>query len=181
MTSNEIEIVLSQFSETKIKSFVDEQGLTWHQGSHLCKVLEFSNPSLTIPANTEEDERALVDIGLKSPVWFVSEYGVWGLILASKSESAQKFKRWLKRDLLPKLKSQGYAFAKTDKATLASASAYIQHLEQENVQLVGDLNVTSLKLDEARATIARFKYGSSGWEKRMRQNNRLTSGVQVGC
>ena len=95
--------------ETREKKqfFVDEQNILWLNATAVCKKLGFKNVPQTIAMHTDEDERIKVDTGGLNDSWFVSEFGVWGLILTSKSQEAKEFKRFLKHELLPSIRKDG--------------------------------------------------------------------------
>ena len=95
--------------ETREKKqfFVDEQNTLWLNATAVCKKLGFKNVPQTIAMHTDEDERTKVDTGGLNDSWFISEFGVWGLILASKSEESKAFKRFLKHELLPSIRKEG--------------------------------------------------------------------------
>jgi prophage antirepressor-like protein len=82
----------------------------WFHATAVCRELEFENTSRSLMLHTDEDER-FQEIFEGRTVWFISEAGCYGLALASKSEKAKKFKRWLKHDVLPKLRASGYYIA----------------------------------------------------------------------
>ncbi len=117
-------IVLSQYFEaSEIKSFIDEQGMCWFQMSHLAKALGFKNATDAMNYHTDEDERQLIEPLVGVNVWFVSEPGLWGMIFASKKPEAKEFKRWLKHDVLPKLRSQGLYALQQSNESLAEYEA----------------------------------------------------------
>jgi prophage antirepressor-like protein len=87
------------FQDTETKEF-------WFHATAVCKELGFENPSRSLQMYTDEDER-FQEIYQGRSVWFVSEAGCYGLAMAAKTEQAKKFKRWLKHDVLPKLRETG--------------------------------------------------------------------------
>lgn len=93
--------------ETK-QYFFDDDGMLWIHGTLLCQYLGFSKPSEAIFTHTDDDERRQIDTGkLGKKPWFVSEPGVWGLILQAKTPEAKAFKRKLKHDVLPVIRAKG--------------------------------------------------------------------------
>lgn len=90
------------FNKSKnVRSYKEDNGIDWFHGADVCKILGFTNPTAAIQLHTDDDERKKVNIGTVNDVWFVSEPGLWGLILVSKSKIAKDFKRWLKHEVLP--------------------------------------------------------------------------------
>jgi prophage antirepressor-like protein len=169
-----------------LKTFQDEEGREFFRAIDVCYALKLGNPSQSlkryvspkyvVKIKDDSNKRGNTQAN------YVSEPGLYQLIFASKTESAEKFQEWVFEKVLPKLRSRGaYVIPTATVEQLHVLEIEVCDLIAEKAQLAGEMNVASLKLDEARATIAQFKYGSSGWEKRMRLPNRLKAGVQVGC
>ncbi|NJM21214.1 MAG: hypothetical protein HC907_22110 [Richelia sp. SM1_7_0] len=78
----------------------------WFHATAVCKELGFQNPGRTLDMYCDDDEK-FQDIVNGRVVWFVSEAGCYGLAMAAKTEKAKAFKRWLKHDVLPKLRASG--------------------------------------------------------------------------
>lgn len=85
----------------------------WFHATGACKALGFENVGRTLMMYTDEDER-FQEIVDGRATWFVSEAGFYGLAFASKKPEAKEFKRWLKHDVLPKLRSQGLYVTQID-------------------------------------------------------------------
>lgn len=114
--------------------FIDDTGLIWVHGTLLCKRLGFSKPSEAIQMHTEEDERQQVETGkIGNLPWFVSEYGIWALILQAKTLEAQNFKQKLKREILPAIRNNGgYISPDATNEQLQSLQKQITDLQQQN-------------------------------------------------
>jgi prophage antirepressor-like protein len=98
---------LNFFNNTELKSFVDEDGVLWFHGYQACKILQYSNPSVSILANTDEDERQKVDLGGLEEVWFISESGLYQMAFQCRKPVAKPFKRWLSREVIPAIRKEG--------------------------------------------------------------------------
>jgi hypothetical protein len=87
----------------------------WFIGRDVCHVLDIRNESHAL-ARLDHDERAEVAIsdpsGAKMAI-AVSEPGVFRLIFTSRKPEAERFKRWLAHEVLPKLRRTG-AYAMND-------------------------------------------------------------------
>jgi prophage antirepressor-like protein len=104
----ELSMQIAIFNQTEQEQyFEDENHLVWMHGTLLCKQLGFNNPSEAITMHTDEDERQKREVKGRL-VWYVSEPGVWGMILAAKTPEALEFKRRLKHEILPLIRTQGY-------------------------------------------------------------------------
>ena len=110
--------------------FIDEQGMVWLHGTLLSKRLGFANPSEAITKHTDEDERRKEELDGRL-VWYVSEPGIWGMIIAAKTPEAKAFKRKLKHDILPKLRADGFYIARRDGETISKLQAEIEDIKWE--------------------------------------------------
>ena len=79
----------------------------WFQFSHLCKMLDYKNPTVALQTHCEDYEIKKMDIGQHEEVNFVSESGFYSLVLGSKKPKAKQFKKWICTEVLPKLRASG--------------------------------------------------------------------------
>lgn len=81
----------------------------WFVGRDVCHVLGLQNESKKL-STLDQDERSEVSFsdpsGAKTAI-IVSEPGVFRLIFTSRKPEAERFKRWLAHDVLPKLRRDG--------------------------------------------------------------------------
>jgi prophage antirepressor-like protein len=97
----------------------------WFHATSVCKQMGFENTSRTLMLYCDEDER-FQEIFEGKAVWFISEAGVYGLAMVSKTEKAKEFKRWLKHDVLPKLRSEGtYTMSQTPLSELININSLL--------------------------------------------------------
>lgn len=139
-----MELITNYFNTDEVRSFVDDKGVSWFHGTHVCQVLEYANPSVTIPANVDECDRQKVDLGGLNSVWFVNKPGLYDLILACKKPVAKPFHKWLSHNLLPALDEKGYYISRKDEATLAALQTEINELK---TQLVRSAKFTKVLTD----------------------------------
>jgi len=78
----------------------------WFHATNVCKTLGFANPTSALALHCDEDERRIEIVNGKA-TWFVSEAGCYGLAMGAKNDIAKNFKRWLKHDVLKKLRADG--------------------------------------------------------------------------
>jgi prophage antirepressor-like protein len=131
--------------------FVSDDGLIWLHGTLLAEKLGFKNVSQAVQLHTEEDERQQINLNGRL-VWFISEYGVWGMILASKTSEALDFKRKLKREILPKLRaSGGYIMPTTTSEQVEALVAQHEADKAAIAALEGD--VSRLRLRESQKSL----------------------------
>ena len=103
----------------------------WFHATSACDVLGYTNVTSALNLHCDEDEK-FQEIWNGKATWFVSESGLYGLAMGAKNDVAKKFKRWLKHDLLPKLRAKGYYFLS---ATLSEQLEQKHHtLEQSQIE-----------------------------------------------
>lgn len=109
----------------------------------ICKALELSN-SRIVADRLDEDERRKLDLPRQGETWFVTESGLYAVILRSDKPNAKKFRKWVTSEVLPTIrKTGGYEIPK-------STSGQIQLLAQGYTELEEAVNsikedVTELK------------------------------------
>jgi prophage antirepressor-like protein len=120
------------FENVSIDSFTDLEFTAWFHGFQVCKILGFSNPTVSIPQHTDDDERQKIDIGTLNDAWFISEAGLYGMIFASKKPEAKKFKRWVKHHVLPSIRRDGgYISPDASSEQLSAMRVRISELEEK--------------------------------------------------
>lgn len=72
----------------------------------ICKALELSN-SRTVADRLDEDERCKVDLPRQGETWFVTESGLYAVVIRSDKPSAKKFRKWVTSDVLPSIRKHG--------------------------------------------------------------------------
>ena len=137
----------------KIRTAVTENGEPLFCLADLCKAIEVSN-SRNVAARLDEDTVQTLDttdtMGRMKQIVFVSESGMYEVILRSNSEKAKSFRKWVCGEVLPSIrKSGGYMVAKVDETpeqlmaralevaheTLARRDAALKQAETKNFEL----------------------------------------------
>lgn len=130
--------------------FIDEQNMIWLHGTVLCDRLGFKNPSEAITKHTDEDERRKEDLNGRL-VWFVSEPGVWGMILAAKTPEALNFKRQLKHKILPKIRTSRFYIASN------VTSSDLEALQVEKDEKLAELAAIEVQKEKAQAELTMYR------------------------
>lgn len=91
--------------------------------SDVCNVLGLGNVTMTT-ARLEKDEFSSIEvvdaIGRQQESVFVTESGLYSLVLGSRKPEAREFKRWVTHDVLPSIRKHGmYATPMTVEAMIA--------------------------------------------------------------
>ena len=120
----------------KLTVLESEKGL-YFVGKEVCDVLGYVNPSNAY-ARLEEDEKLTSKIwmsGQNRDVTFISESGLYSLVLSSQKENAKAFKKWVTGEVLPSIRKNGiYATPVTIENILSNpdfAIELLQNLKQE--------------------------------------------------
>ena len=106
----------------------------------ICKALEMSNPTM-VAQRLDDDERTKLDLGRQGETNFITESGLYAVILRSDKPNAKKFRKWVTSEVLPSIRKNGsYNVPK-------STSGQIQLLAQGYTEL--EQTVSSIKEDMA--------------------------------
>lgn len=109
----------------------------------ICKALEIKNAT-DVAKRLDEDEHTRLNLGRQGETNFITESGLYAVILRSDKPNAKKFRKWVTSEVLPSIrKTGGYEIPK-------SASGQIQLLAQGYTELEEAVNsikedVTELK------------------------------------
>ena len=107
------------FEDNLVRSMIkgDEP---WFVGNDVCRALALKNPRQSLE-RLDDDEKgvhSMDTLGGEQSMIVVSEAGVFRLIFTSRKAEAERFKRWLAHEVLPKLRRDGsYAMPKADAPT----------------------------------------------------------------
>ena len=109
----------------------------------VCKALEIKNAT-DVAKRLDDDERTRLNLGRQGETNFITESGLYAVILRSDKPNAKKFRKWVTSEILPSIrKTGGYEIPK-------STSGQIQLLAQGYTELEEAVNsikedVTELK------------------------------------
>ena len=94
----------------------------------VCKALELTN-SRSVADRLEDDERCKLDLPRQGETWFITESGLYAVILRSDKPNAKKFRKWVTSEVLPSIRKTGSYNAPM------TTSEQIQLLAKGNVEL----------------------------------------------
>lgn len=147
------EIQPFDFKGNQFRTLTNEQGEPWFSGQDVCNILDTGTNHLR--EYLDEDEITNIrttDIGQnggKAPV-FISEPGLYKLIMRSRKPEAKEFQRWVTHEVLPSIRKHGaYATEATIDRILANPDF--------GIKLLTDLKEERAKRTEAEKTIERQK------------------------
>lgn len=135
------EIQTFNFNASTLRTLTDENGGPWFSGQDVCNILDTGTNHLR--EYLDEDEITNIrttDIGQnggKAPV-FISEPGLYKLIMRSRKPGAKEFQRWVTHEVLPQIhRTGGYiptSESDSDEAILAKALLIAQKTIERNAQ-----------------------------------------------
>lgn len=86
------------------------EGEPWFVAADVCRALGLGNSSQAI-AKLDDDEKSGVIIsdphGREQVTRFISESGLYALVLSSRKPEAKAFKRWITHEVIPEIRKTG--------------------------------------------------------------------------
>lgn len=105
---NDLKIFSYQSSEIRT---VMKRGEPWFCLVDVCRVLSLSNPR-SVADRLDPDERRKLDLPRQGETWFISESGLYSVILRSDKPEAKPFRKWVTSEVLPAIRRTGQYSAK---------------------------------------------------------------------
>lgn len=106
----------------------------------VCRALGMSNPTM-VAQRLDEDERTKLDLGRAGETNFITESGLYAVILRSDKPNAKKFRKWVTGEVLPSIRKTG-SYGKP-----MTTAEKIQLLAQGNEELSGRVEKVEDKID----------------------------------
>ncbi len=132
---NEVRIFNNpQFGEIRVTGTPDKPEFC---AMDLCRALGYSNGRDAVSKHVDNDDVAKRDtidsMGRNQKLTYVTESGMYSLVLGSKLESAKQFKRWITSEVLPSIRKTGsYSISQLSRKELA---LMVIQAEEENERL----------------------------------------------
>lgn len=178
--SYEIQTYSNEALGASIHALVDENGNPWFVAKNVCDALTIRTD--TVRSILDEDEVKQFDpntIGVnanRNPL-FISEPGLYALIMKSRKPEAKAFQRWVTHEVLPSIRRRGgYMVAATDETpeeTMARALLIANDALKRKDARIAELEPKALFADAVAASDGTCLVGELA--KMMRQN-----GVEIG-
>lgn len=98
------------FNGIQVRVLTDEHGNPWFLGADVCTILGTATNHIREYLDADEITNIrstdIAQNGGKAPV-FVSESGLYSLVLRSRKPEAREFKRWVTHEVLPSIRKHG--------------------------------------------------------------------------
>jgi len=135
------------FDKTTIKVIIDNSDKIWFNANQLAKSIGYSDPKGALLKHTDKFDRVQLkninhsyDLKQHPQTVYLSETGLYKLILRSKLKTTKKFSDWVTNDVLPNIRKYGYYKMKKsyekDKNDLLEK---INYLEKQNKLMINDI------------------------------------------
>ena len=108
--------------------------------SDVCKALDIKNAT-DVAKRLDDDERTRLNLGRQGETNFVTESGLYAVILRSDKPNAKKFRKWITGEVLPSIRKTG-SYGKP-----MTTAEKIQLLAQGNEELSGRVEKVEDKID----------------------------------
>ncbi|EGW38986.1 phage antirepressor [Desulfosporosinus sp. OT] len=137
--NNQLNSSLQEFAfQNHNVRIIIKDGEPWFVAKDVCDVLELSDTRRAVE-RLDEDERSLTplidSIGRSQQLYIVNEPGLYSLILRSRKQVANQFKRWVTHDVLPSIRKTGlYSIQQHAQQQLPAPKNY-----REAMQVIADL------------------------------------------
>ena len=95
----------------KFNSYIDQKCIVWFKAKEVASILGSRDTDKAIRKHVDKEDKykgpAKTAGGLQTCV-FISESGLYSLVLSSKLETAKKFKLWITSEVLPSIRKYSY-------------------------------------------------------------------------
>lgn len=128
----------------------------------VCKALDISNPSKVVQ-RLDDDERTKLELGRAGETNFVTESGLYAVILRSDKPNAKKFRKWITGEVLPSIRktgSYGKPMTTAEKIQLLAQgneelSGRVEKVEDKIYSLENDMPLYGCEIDEIQKHVKR--------------------------
>ncbi|MFH6786649.1 phage antirepressor [Methylobacterium sp. MA0201] len=153
----------THFFDGKPVRVLTVHGEPWFMAADVCAALSLSNPSVTVQS-LDEDERSKFNLGRQGEAIFVSDGGLYALIMRTRKamepgSAAHRFRKWVTGEVLPSIRKTGayalpYASAPAinvrDQNQLQVIALQLLQVTQEQA---ANLAVAEAKVEAARPAV----------------------------
>jgi prophage antirepressor-like protein len=154
------QIVFAYNTDQAVRTFLIE-GEPWFVISDICSILNLGNITETIK-RLKADEFSTTEVidntgKRKQKMYICNEWGLYTLIFESRKEEAEKFKEWVKREVLPSIRKTGkYELTQSPLSTMELMRQQLDYLiahEKQLQQHQAKLDDHETRLNEIEAKI----------------------------
>lgn len=122
----------------------------------VCKSLELTN-SRSVAERLEDDERRKLDLPRQGETWFITESGLYAVILRSDKPNAKKFRKWITSEVIPSIRKTGEYKVKTLSPQLQLMQGLLDQMAEQEQRLQGVENFCNNVKEVMATPIADWK------------------------
>ena len=114
------------------------KGETYFVGKQVASALGYVHPTKAVTTHVDEEARIMtktVTIQGKRDTTFITESGLYALILSSKLDSARRFKRWVTSEVLPAIRQNGRYELELHNRQLEQRNALLEEINTQQKPL----------------------------------------------
>lgn len=98
-------LTVFNFDDLEVRTVVDEKGNPWFHASDCAKALGYKNPSKAVLDNVSPKYNQQLDLETPGSFpLFISEPGLYQLVMKSRLPSAERFQDWVFEEVLPTIR-----------------------------------------------------------------------------
>lgn len=122
----------------------------------VCKVLDIQNPS-KVAQRLDDDERTKLELGRQGEANFITESGLYAVILRSDKPNAKSFRRWVTSEVLPSIRKTGNYGTKpmTTEEKIKLLAQGNTELSERVDRLENDMPLYGCEIDEVQKLVKR--------------------------
>lgn len=122
----------------------------------VCKVLDIQNPS-KVAQRLDDDERTKLELGRQGETNFITESGLYAVILRSDKPNAKSFRRWVTSEVLPSIRKTGNYSAKpmTTEEKIKLLAQGNTELSERVDRLENDMPLYGCEIDKVQKLVKR--------------------------
>jgi len=146
-----------EFENKLIMICLDENGMLWVNANNLASALGYKDPKEAVRTHTKEkDRKELHTIKCDSKpkgqprTMYLSEAGMYKLVVKSKMKKAEVFSDWVTEEVLPSIRKYGIYKLKKD-------------IEHEKVELIEKINCMEYEMKVLKKELKKDKYPNGGY------------------
>lgn len=122
------EMIAFRFEEQVVRTKKVNKNELLFNANDVCGVLGYGNPRQALTSHVDADDVQEMDtidsMGRKQQANFITEPGLYSLIMGSKLEKAKRFKHWVTHEVLPSIRKTGsYTVPKAPRVAVVSAKS----------------------------------------------------------
>lgn len=158
------------FEGNDVRVIIGEHGEPWFKASDVCKALCFGNARQALSSHVDSEDVRRIDTltagGIQS-LNYVSESGVYSLIVGSRKPEAKRMKKWVTSEVLPSIrKTGGYTNRPMTQIEVLLAS----------VQMLADVEKRQLEVEKQQQEVKQNLVAQK--TKLLQIDNKITEGLE---